>query len=293
VVVLLLFPLALAVLNFAWRTSRNDTLVFSGSVKRLVIDADAGDVLLEAAPGRDSILVLRTLQYSLLAPDVDAGVQGDVLRLTAHCSVLSVGCAVGHRLFLPSGVAISIHTRSGEVSVADVSAAVEIQTTSGDVNVSSVRGRVVVATGSGDVTLSGNNGSITATSSSGDIAGNGIAGGLVATTDSGHVLLYDISASVDVSTGAGDIDGTGLHAHDARMWTLSGDQVLVFDAPAARIAAQSGSGDITLTVPNAPYRLDVTADAGETRVRGIAQVSNAERSISARSSEGDVTIRRR
>jgi hypothetical protein len=290
--VLLALPLLLAVVNLAWRSSRFDTLVFPGSVKRLVIDVDAGDVVLGAA-GRDDVLVLRTRQYSLLAPEVRAGVQGDVLRLRARCSVLSVGCAVGHRIFLPPGVPVAIHTGSGDVSVADLHAAVEVRTASGDVAVTGVRAPVVVDTGAGDVTLADDRGPVVATSRSGGIACNGIAGRLAATTGSGHVLLDDISASLDVATGSGDVDGSGLHPPDARMRTGSGDLVVKFDAPATSIAARSSAGDITIDVPDAPYRLDVTSGSGATRVLGITRAANAERSISARSDGGEVILRSR
>jgi hypothetical protein len=290
--VLLLVLAGLAAVNLAWRISRNDTLRFPGAVQRVVVDVEAGDVLLEGA-ARNDVLVLRTRQYALLAPKVDARVQGGVLRLAARCPALSVGCVVDQRIFLPPTLPVSVHTGSGAVSIADLRAPAQIQTGSGDVNVSDVRGRVAVGTGSGDVALSGDDGAIAATTSSGDITCNGVAGELAARTGSGHLVLDDIGARVDGATGSGDVDGAGLHTPDVSLQTGSGDLVLAFDAPATRIAARTGSGDITLTVPQAPYRLDLASDSGATRVSGIAEVPDAPRSISARSGAGDVTLRRR
>jgi Uncharacterized conserved protein len=96
---------------------------------------------------------------------------------------------------------------------------------------------------------------------------------LILQTTTGDIVATDISSpSVDASTAAGDI-------------RLSYD-----DAPVS-VSARTRTGDISIVVPPGPsYRVEAATRTGDQRIT-VRQNLVADRTISARTTTGDIDIR--
>jgi hypothetical protein len=93
-----------------------------------------------------------------------------------------------------------------------------------------------------------------------------------------------------LTTGSGDITTTGIRSANVQASSGDGDIELGFAATPTQVNAQTGSGDVTVKVPHgASYVVVDVADNGTPSVE-VTRDPGAPRSITAESSDGDVTI---
>jgi hypothetical protein len=134
------------------------------------------------------------------------------------------GCSVDYELRVPAGTKVEGTTGSGSITV-DGAESVDVESGSGSLDISNVTGTAKASTGSGDVSLVQIGGSSTARSSSGSITGRALAGPVDANTSSGDVTV-DLTRQQNVH-------------------------------------AETSSGDVELTVPAGPYRVDAHSSSGD------------------------------
>jgi hypothetical protein len=116
---------------------------------------------------------------------------------------------------------------------------------------------------------------------------------VVASAGSGDVHAVDLNAgaSLELTTGAGDISATGVQAQVIKLSSGAGGISAQLTAPAQRLSAGSGVGEIHLEVPgNVTYSVDATSGVGHVSDSQISTTPNAPRQIHASSGAGDVTI---
>ena len=89
----------------------------------------------------------------------------------------------------------------------------------------------------------------------------------------GDIELRGLSGRTDVQTGSGDIRTQRLEPVTVR--------------------ATSQGGDVRVTVPYGPYRVETTADTGNVKVEGVIRDDLAPQRIAVLSKVGDVTVRAR
>ncbi len=137
--------LALAALLYVTRTYSLDSATYPATVHRLAVDADAGPVTAVGSDRRDSFAFWQR-RYSLVKPRVEDAVRGDTLELHSRCPRVSFRCAVVLGAQVPTGTAVTIRSRAGDLVAQTVSAPIEVH---------DVRGQVDLTSGSGSVTGSG------------------------------------------------------------------------------------------------------------------------------------------
>lgn len=100
--------------NHAFSSTKSDSATVSESVRRVVVDVDAGDVKLVA--GGDRVQVDRTSRYVMRAPKVTQRVRDGVLTLRGNCATMGpLHCSTDFTVGLPRGVAAEVHTDVGDV----------------------------------------------------------------------------------------------------------------------------------------------------------------------------------
>ncbi|MFJ4778151.1 DUF4097 family beta strand repeat-containing protein [Streptomyces sp. NPDC088762] len=125
-------------------------------------------------------------------------------------------------------------------------------------------------------------------STSGDITVRGVAEAEVSVV-SGNVAADRIGGPLTVHTTSGEVTATALSGPSAEVHSISGDTSLDFAKPPSSVLAESTSGDVTLRVPRAPYRLEVSTVSGQREV-SLADSSSAASSLSVNTVSGDVRI---
>jgi ferric-dicitrate binding protein FerR (iron transport regulator) len=250
----------LAVVLFVTRTYSFDSASYPGSVRRLTIEADSGEVS-AIGSDRSDTLALWQLRYSVIRPRFERGVRDGTLRLRSHCPAASFRCTVIIGSQVPKATAVSIRTRSAQVAVQDLDGPVAITTKSGEVTVAHVAAPVHVDSGSGAVSLTG------------------LQGDIAARTDSAPMELEDLHGRADLSSDSGAITGNAQALEVFRARTASGWVTATFDAPPQRIDVRSASGEVDVTVPAGGYRLDLEAPPGRIRLDGVSDDPAATRTI--------------
>ncbi|MFD7261189.1 DUF4097 domain-containing protein [Streptomyces sp. NPDC059874] len=125
-------------------------------------------------------------------------------------------------------------------------------------------------------------------SSSGRISVTGVAAAEVR-ADSGKVTADRIAGPLKIRTSSGAITATGLSGPDADVHSDSGDTRLDFTKAPSSVRAETSSGNVTLKVPRAPYRLAVTTTSGAREV-SLPSDPAAPAGLSAKTTSGDVHI---
>ncbi|MFC4017781.1 DUF4097 domain-containing protein [Micromonospora sp. GCM10011542] len=162
-------------------------------------------------------------------------------------------CSISYEVIVPEGVAVQGETGSGDVELTRVGAA---------------RFRL----------------------DSGDLRVNGASGPLDLETRSGNIEVTQAAATVRLRATSGDIAARRLAAGvDAE--ATSGNVTVELDAPASA-RTHASSGDVTLLVPAAKYRVRTSTGSGDARVT-IADDPAASLSIDASADSGNLTISQR
>jgi hypothetical protein len=236
----------------ALRTDQNDVMSFAGVPSEVVVESDAGLVIVVPSEG-DDVQISRRAEWTVAKPDLNVEVVGGSLVIQAHCDGGSWLCDVQHRVAVPPGVRVRIVGEGGSVNVAGIDGAVDIETSGGDVTVTNLPSPLRIRTSGGDTTVSG------------------------------------VSGDLDVATETGDINGTDLSGLVIQSATDSGDTSLSLTGPADRISAGSSSGNITLVVPDVGYIVDAQTASGEVAV-DITESPAAAHSITASTGSGEILI---
>jgi hypothetical protein len=219
--------------------SSSDDYTVNDRIAAVQIDNDDGDVKVRSVEGASATTIKRTLRYGKAATKPNGPthqVSGDVLTLN--------GCGNGCEAYY-------------EVAVPSKETAVRGEVGSGDLEVQDLAS-VDVTLGSGNATLRGIAGAVRAENGSGDVTGDTIAGDVTTKIGSGNVRLSGVTGTVTVVNASGDIRVEKTDG-DVSAEASSGN-VVVELAGQHNVKAHSSSGDVTVTVPNAGYR--IVADTG-------------------------------
>lgn len=109
-------------------------------------------------------------------------------------------------------------------------------------------------------------------------------------TDAGEVKLDGLSGDLDVSTGAGKIEGDNLTAKQAVARTTAGTLELAFASAPTNVDAKTTAGRATVRVPGGqPYAVDVDATVGDTEVK-VPSDDSAPHKIKVRTTAGQARV---
>lgn len=230
---------------------------------------NGGNVTIRAVEGSAATTIRRTLVFSKGASKPEGAthkVDSGVLVLQGCGN----NCEANYEVSVPSkAITLTGEIGSGDLDVQDL-AAVDAVVGSGNAKLARIAGDVRIDNGSGDIEVSGVGGAVTSKLGSGNIVLNGVKG------------------AVTIGNGSGDVTGKGLEG-DVIADAKSGN-VTVGLAAARSVRAESGSGDVTVTVPKGGYKLDLESGSGDKKIEVTNDPSSAHQ-LYLRTGSGDLAVR--
>lgn len=166
---------------------------------------------------------------------------------------------------LPRGRSLAVFLMAGEASVTNVEGNIHVDVGAARVTTRGTRGRLELDTGAGDVSVTDADGELTLDSGSGDVTLTRVRGPVVRLdTGSGAVQASDVQAEqVIVDTGSGRVALRDVRSPDIELDTGSGSVELMLLADVERLRVDSGSGGITIGVPDSlGAMIDVSTGSG-------------------------------
>ncbi|MEO7999394.1 MAG: DUF4097 family beta strand repeat-containing protein, partial [Gemmatimonadaceae bacterium] len=166
-------------------------------------------------------------------------------------------------LQVPNGTSVRLHLAVGDVDVRGVNGDVVVDVSGADIVVADTKGTLTLDTGSGEATLTNVSGTITLDTGSGNVIAKNVSGEtFIVDSGSGDVSVDGCACSkVNIETGSGGLRVTDMTARTLSLDTGSGNVVLGLRNSPDMITIDSGSGDVTLTLP-AEYSATVNIDTG-------------------------------
>ena len=227
---------------------------------------------------------------------VDIVASGD--GLDAHADI---------RVIVPKGKRVSVFLGVGEAKIENVEGDLYVDVASAPVTSNRTRGRLSLDTGSGEVRVTDAQGDIDLDTGSGSVEVMNVRGPILKMdTGSGRVRGSDIVADeMELDTGSGSVRLAGVQSKRIKLDSGSGSVDLELLADVDRVDIESGSGGVTLAVPEslgATIRIDTGSGGIDTDIP--IQVKRAERSylsgtigdgkgeISIETGSGGVTLKR-
>ncbi|GAA3120746.1 hypothetical protein JOF29_006550 [Kribbella aluminosa] len=132
---------------------------------------------------------------------------------------------------------------------------------------------------------------LTLEASSGHVTVSGLEAGADLKTSSGSIEVHDVSGPLDLRSSSGNLDADGLTSTAVSAHSSSGNLALEFAAVPQSIDAKASSGDVSIAIPpgDTTYKLATDTSSGD-RSANVKSDPNATRTITARTSSGDVSI---
>lgn len=246
-VVVILIGLVIAVASIAWATfaaltvsarqEASDSASYSG-IQSITVDTDDGDVAITPATG-EATRIEQKVQWSFRRPTVNVAHNGDQLIIRSHCPFQLVwSCSVHLTVELPPSTSVDVHTGSGNIAVAGLTAGATLSTSDGNVKATGV---------AGNLTMRSSNGSVTATD---------------ARSEHIDASSRDGGVRVDLASSPTDVRATSSNGNVT---------VLVPDQPgvAYQVDSHSGNGSQTVAVrtdPSSPRHITARSSDGDVRV---------------------------
>jgi len=229
---------------------------------------------------------------------------GTILLLDTRCGR---NCSVSYTVTVPAQANVTGHldtgpidltgvgtvdldTHDGSIEVRDASGNVAVQTDTGPIRLSSIAGTVSARTHDGSITVRTSAKTVTAETDTGPISVTDVTGTVTARTTDGSISLDLVAGAVAAETDTGPIDGKGLGGPHTSARTSDGSITLTLST-ALDVVARTGTGPITLTVPQAEggYRVQTRTTTGPTTVN-VAHNPAGARSLSLSSDDGSITV---
>jgi DUF4097 and DUF4098 domain-containing protein YvlB len=176
------------------------------------------------------------------------------------------------RVSVPVGKRVALHLGVGKAFVSNVDGVILVQVASADVSAERTRGTLRIDTGSGNVDVRDASGEVSLESGSGDITATNLRGGRIRLdTGSGNITLTGAEATdLHIDTGSGDVTVTGAKGADLSFDTGSGNVNVALTATFQSLTIESGSGDVTLTVPpTIGAEVELDTGSGEIDLGGL------------------------
>jgi hypothetical protein len=199
-------------------TAQRTANVASDGVKKVVVTARAGDLVVRGDQGRNTIQAggraCASSQELLAGIRIESRRDGDTVHVEAIMPEqpdIAIGFVrqayLDLTVLVPRSVTLVVEDSSGDLRVSDVQGAT-VKDSSGDQDLRDIAGAVEVADSSGDVNVSDVGGTLRVKDSSGDVDVRNVTGDVVVTADSsGDLDIRSVAGSVHViEDDSGDIE---------------------------------------------------------------------------------------
>jgi len=151
-------------------TAPTANFTVAAPVTSLVIDGGASSITV-AGSGRHTILVSQQASYTKTAPTISHRISGTTLTLSYTCTAQLV-CGVAYNVLVPSGIAVTVSTRAGAITLTSLSGSVTARTYAGLITAADLSSPVAALTsnaGGIDATFSAVPDSVSASTNVGPI----------------------------------------------------------------------------------------------------------------------------
>lgn len=264
------------VVDIERRTETERRTFDPATVSTLAVTDATGDVSFSAEPRDDVEVVVRKRAVggvSLDEFDARVRVTGDRLEVTTdEPRIVGIGGGrVDVEVAAPPDVAVD-----------------RLQTADGDVRAESVPDGAALVTADGDVSVTDARGAVSLESRDGNVRVDGAAGAVTATTADGAVRVQNPDRVDTLRTRDGDVVAdVPAVAADATVESSDGDLLLrLGDDLSASLTARTLDGEFAVSGGGPGFRV---RERTETRLR--AAVNGGDAAVTARTNDGDITIR--
>ncbi|QMV17340.1 DUF4097 family beta strand repeat protein [Granulicella sp. 5B5] len=274
----------LAVSTAAFADGHFDRTLNVSSTPDLYVNTGSGNITVHAGSGNQIHIVGHvTSSWNLFGMSSDSsGIIHQVEEnppIAQDGNTIRVGFQSGHHdeynhvsidydITAPAGVALNLHSGSGDVNTDSIGRYLTASTGSGNIRAHSVSGPADLQSGSGDITIDERTG-----------------GDVKARTGSGNVHIHGFNGALQARSGSGDIDADGHLTSGAVLESGSGNVRLHLGSDAHfDLEASTGSGDIRIRYPNAPQQDD------HSRHHMTAPINGGGPPLQVRTGSGDVEI---
>lgn len=176
--------------------------------------------------------------------------------------------SIDYDISAPAGVALNLHSGSGDIESDHLGRYLSASSGSGNVRAHGVHGPAELGTGSGDIELEQEG-----------------AGDVKAKTGSGNIKVHGLNGSFTARSGSGDIEGDGRLTGPANLANGSGNIKLHLTPDAHfNLEASTGSGDIHIHFPGAPEQGD------NSRHHMTAPINGGGAPLEVRTGSGNIEI---
>jgi DUF4097 and DUF4098 domain-containing protein YvlB len=199
----------------------------------------------------------------------------------------SSGIKLRFEIKVPAEFNTNINTSGGDIMVGQVRGNNKLRTSGGDVWVKNTDGVLKISTSGGEINLDSNSGELNVSTSGGDIKAREFKGNISASTSGGDIYLKGSDSKIYAETSGGDIrlDYTGEN-RGIDLETSGGDIQIKLPADfnaSANMHTSGGDIECDLTANNAK-RISSS--------RFEADLNNGGANLSAKTSGGDITVKK-
>ncbi len=250
----------------------------------LYVSTGSGEIHIHPGSGNQIHIVGHIHAGWMVFGDVNARIQrivdnppivqdGNTVRVGASGSIsndhdLFNNLSIDYDITAPAGVALNLHSGSGDLDVDGVGRYLSATTGSGHIQGHGIHGPAELQTGSGDIDLQ-----------------EEAAGDVKARSGSGSIRIHGLNGSFNARTGSGDIAADGHLAGPATLNSGSGSIRLHLNPDAHfNLEASTGSGDIHVNFPGAPQQSD------SSRHHLTGPVDGGGAPLEVRTGSGDIEI---
>ena len=238
-------------------TATDDTTV-DQSFTSVRIANDSGSVKIRIG---STATVHRTIHYDKNRPGTTYRVENSVLVVD---SCPERRCSIDYELAVPAGTRVDGKVDSGNVEVDGV-AAVNLEIDSGSTTVRHVSGKVNLDSASGRVDVSDVSDAVAVRSESGRVTVANVRAAVTVQADSGAIEARSIDGAADLKTQSGHVTVGLANPQNVRVQADSGNVTVTVPRADYRVRAQAGSGRVNSAVgdqPSGSHQLDLHADSG-------------------------------
>ncbi|HEV2253508.1 MAG TPA: hypothetical protein VGS06_09970 [Streptosporangiaceae bacterium] len=215
---------------------------------QVAVNVNAGDVTLREAPGSTTARLTGTVQYGLIRPDIGESITPTGASIDMSCNGINTDCGMSGTLDIPAQTAVTLWSNGGNITASGFSSGMTLSAAGGNVTATNLAGALSLDSGGGDLTA------------------NGLTGTLQIATEGGNVYADDWAGTgtTRVDTGGGDMTVNGLTGN-FQMGTEGGN-VDANGVASALVGMDSGGGNVTLALTQAPQNLQITTEGGNVTV---------------------------
>ena len=204
---------------------------------------------------------------------------------------------ISFKIRVPRQVNSLLRTNVGSIRIADLSGSQDFRTRSGSVTIENVSGKISGNTSVGRITVTNSSEFIDLSTGSGSIAAEKCSGEIKLRTSVGAIRLNELNGEVNITTGSGSItveNVTGKISGSTSVGAINvtnSSEFIDLSTGSGSIAAEKCSGEIKLRTSVGAIRLnEINGEVNITTGSGSIRVENVTGKITGSTSVGAITV---